>query len=81
LLSLKAFNTCSKFWESYTPPAIRIRVKRKLVGQKLTQETLKKKWEGTVRTLSMVDFATAFRWRYNCCKKCLKIAGGNDEKS
>jgi hypothetical protein len=36
-------------------------VKRELTCKILTQETFKKEWEGNVRTLSVVDFTTAFR--------------------
>jgi histone-lysine N-methyltransferase SETMAR len=56
-------------------------VKRELAGKTLTQETLKKAWEGAVRTLLAADFATAFRRWYECCKKCVNIAGGYVEKS
>jgi hypothetical protein len=35
-------------------------VKRELAGKTLTKETLKKEWEGAVRTLSAADFSTAF---------------------
>jgi hypothetical protein len=35
-------------------------VKRELASKTLTQETLKKEWEGAVRTLSGANFATAF---------------------
>jgi hypothetical protein len=61
-------------------------VKRELAGKTLTQETLKKAWEGAVRTLSAADlsaadFATAFRRWYKCCEKCVNIAGGYIEKS
>jgi hypothetical protein len=47
----------------------------------LTQETFKKEWEGTVRTLSAAVFATAFRWCYECCEKYIDIAGSYFEKS
>jgi histone-lysine N-methyltransferase SETMAR len=56
-------------------------VKRELAGKTLTQETLKKAWEGAVRTLSAADFATAFRRWYERCEKCIDIAGGYVEKS
>jgi histone-lysine N-methyltransferase SETMAR len=54
-------------------------VKRELAGKTLTQEILKKEWEGAMRTLSAADFAKAFwRW-YKRCKKCVNIAGGDVE--
>ncbi len=57
-------------------------VKRELAGKALTQETLKKEWEGAViRTLSVADFATAFRRWYERYEKCVNIAGGYVEKS
>ncbi len=56
-------------------------VKRELAGKTLTQETLKKEWEGAFRTLSAADFATAFRCWYERCEKCINIAGGCVEKS
>jgi hypothetical protein len=56
-------------------------VKRELAGKSLTQDTLKKTWEGAVRTLLAADFATAFRCWYEHCEKCVNIAGGYVEKS
>ncbi len=64
-------------------------VKRELASKTLTQETLKKAWEGAVRTsqgggrqnLSAADFVTAFRRWYERCEKCVNIAGGYIEKS
>jgi histone-lysine N-methyltransferase SETMAR len=56
-------------------------VKRELAGKTLTQETLKKVWEGAVRTLSAADFAMAFRRWYERCEKWVDIAGGYVEKS
>jgi hypothetical protein len=44
-------------------------MKRELAGKTLTQETLKKEWEGAVITLSAVDFATSFRHWYKRCEK------------
>jgi histone-lysine N-methyltransferase SETMAR len=37
------------------------RVKRELVGLTLTQNSFKKAWEGAVRSLTVADFAEAFR--------------------
>jgi histone-lysine N-methyltransferase SETMAR len=56
-------------------------VKRELADKTLTKETLKKEWEGVVRTLSAADFTSVFRWRYDRCKKCVNIAGGSVQKS
>jgi histone-lysine N-methyltransferase SETMAR len=56
-------------------------VKRELAGKTLTQENLKKEWEGAVRTLSVADFTTAFKRWYERCEKCVNIAGGYVEKS
>jgi uncharacterized protein YukE len=55
-------------------------VKRELADKTLTQETLKKEWEGAVRTLLVADFASAFRRWYDHCEKCVNIAGGYVEK-
>jgi histone-lysine N-methyltransferase SETMAR len=56
-------------------------MKRELADKTLTKETLKKEWEGVVRTLSAADFTLAFRWWYDCRKKCVNIAGGSVQKS
>jgi hypothetical protein len=55
-------------------------VKRELADKTLTQETLKKEWEGAVRTFLVADFASAFRRWYDLCEKCVNIAGGYVEK-
>jgi histone-lysine N-methyltransferase SETMAR len=56
-------------------------VKRELAGKTLTQETLKKAWEGAVRTLWAADFATAFRRWYESCEKCVNITSRYVEKN
>jgi histone-lysine N-methyltransferase SETMAR len=56
-------------------------VKRELAGKTLTQDTLKKEWEGAVRTILAADFATVFRRWYKRCEKCVNIAGGYIKKS
>jgi hypothetical protein len=56
-------------------------VKRELASKTLIQETLKKEWEGAVRTLSGANFATAFSRWYERCEKCVRIPGGYVEKN
>jgi hypothetical protein len=51
------------------------------VKSKLAGKTLKKEWDGAVRTLLAADFATAFSQWYDRCKKCVKIAGRYFDKS
>jgi histone-lysine N-methyltransferase SETMAR len=57
------------------------KVKRELAGLILTKETFKKEWEGAARTLKAADFAKAFRGWYECCEKCINMAGIYFEKS
>jgi hypothetical protein len=45
------------------------------------QRDLQEDWEGAARTLKAADFATAFRRWYECCEKCINIAGSYVEKS
>jgi hypothetical protein len=56
-------------------------VKEELAGLHLTQESLKSAWEGVMRTIGEDEFATAFRWWYECSKKCVRIQGEYVEKS
>ena len=57
------------------------KIKKQLAGKTLTQESLKKEWEGAARTLTADDFATAFRRWYGRCDKCIRIGGNYVEKS
>jgi histone-lysine N-methyltransferase SETMAR len=47
------------------------RLKRELVGQMLSLDEFKTKWEGVIRTLSKDDFARAFERWLKRCKKCI----------
>ncbi len=41
----------------------------------MTQEKLKKEWEGVLRGISREEFTKAFlRW-YEWCEKCIRIDG------
>ena len=57
------------------------RVKEELSGLTLSQESLKKTWEGVIRTIADEEFAFAFRRWYERCQKCIHIGGGYVEKS
>jgi [histone H3]-lysine36 N-dimethyltransferase SETMAR len=57
------------------------RVKEELSGLTLSQESLKKTWEGVIRTIADEEFAVAFRRWYERCQKCIRIGGGYVEKS
>jgi histone-lysine N-methyltransferase SETMAR len=48
------------------------RVKEELAGVC----TLKKEWEGVMRSISAEEFATAFRRWFEHCQKCIEIGGG-----
>jgi hypothetical protein len=57
------------------------RVKEELAGLSLDEDSLKKTWEGVVRTITADEFATAFRRWFERCEKCIRIGGGYVEKS
>jgi histone-lysine N-methyltransferase SETMAR len=57
------------------------RVKEELAGQSLEEGTLKTTWERVVRSIAAEEFATAFRWWYEHCEKCVRIGGGYVEKT
>ncbi len=61
--------------------ARQFQVIKNLPSKTLTQETLKKEWEGAVRTLSGANFATAFSQWYERCGKCVRIPGRYVEKT
>jgi histone-lysine N-methyltransferase SETMAR len=56
------------------------RVKTKLAGLSLKQETFQKSWEGVVRTIPKEDFAAAFCQWMERCEKCVRIGGDYVEK-
>jgi hypothetical protein len=56
------------------------RVKEQLSGISLNQETLKKNWEGVMRTITVEDFAAAFVSWLERCEKCIRIGGDYVEK-
>jgi histone-lysine N-methyltransferase SETMAR len=57
------------------------RVKDELAGVTLDPSSLKKEWDGVMRSTSTHKFATAFwRW-FECYQKCIEIGGGYVEKS
>ncbi len=57
------------------------RVKEKLTGLTLDQNTIKKTWEGVTRSIASDEFATAFRRWYERCQKCVEIGGDYVEKN
>jgi hypothetical protein len=57
------------------------RVKEELAGVTLDQNSLKKELEGVTRSISTDEFATTFRWWFECCQKCIEIGGGYVKKS
>ncbi len=57
------------------------RVKEELAGKTLDKGTLKTTWERVVRNIAIEEFATAFRWWYERCEKCVRIGGGYVEKT
>jgi histone-lysine N-methyltransferase SETMAR len=57
------------------------RVKEELAGLSLDEDSLKKTWEGVIRTITADEFATAFRRWFERCEKCIRIDGGYVEKS
>jgi hypothetical protein len=57
------------------------RVKEELAGIRLTPESLKKSWEGVLRTIGADEFAAAFRRWVDRCNKCVRVNGGYVEKS
>jgi hypothetical protein len=55
------------------------RVKEKLTGLTLTQESFKNSWEGVVRSIAKEDYATAFsaeRSGAESAGKCRKVHSG-----
>ncbi len=56
-------------------------VKEELAGVTLDQSTLKKEWEGVMRSISAEEFATAFRLWFKRCQKCIEIGSGYVKKS
>ncbi len=56
------------------------RVKEQLAGLTLDRNKIKM-WEGVTRAIAPEEFATTFWQRYERCQKCIKISGGDVEKS
>ncbi len=56
-------------------------MKEELAGVRLTPETIKKTWEGVVQSISVEEFAIAFRQWLDRCNKCIRINAGHVEKS
>jgi hypothetical protein len=52
-----------------------------LAGTTLDQDSLKTAWEGVIRTITVDDFATAFRRWFERAEKCVRIGGNFVEKS
>jgi histone-lysine N-methyltransferase SETMAR len=50
------------------------KVKAKLAGQTLTQETVKDSWEGIIRSIAKEDLAAAFRHWKERCEKCIRVS-------
>jgi histone-lysine N-methyltransferase SETMAR len=57
------------------------KVNEGLGGQSMDQDTIKNAWEGVTRSISVVDFAAAFRSWLKCCKKCVRLGGEFIKKS
>jgi len=57
------------------------RVKEELAGFTLSRETIKKAWEGVIRTIAIEDCAAAFRAWYDRSQKCIRIGGDFVEKN
>jgi histone-lysine N-methyltransferase SETMAR len=57
------------------------RVKEELAGLTLSQETIKKAWEGVIKNIAKEHFAAAFRSWLQRSQKCIEIGGGYVEKS
>ena len=49
------------------------RVREELSGHTLSQEDIKKDWEGVSRTITVEEFAVIFRGSYDGNQKCFKI--------
>jgi histone-lysine N-methyltransferase SETMAR len=45
-----------------------------------SQDTIKKTWEGVIRSIAVEEFAAAFRGWYKRCRKCIDIGGKFVEK-
>jgi len=56
------------------------RVKEELAGHTLSQDTIKKTWEGVMRTIAVQEFAVAFTKWLDRCQKCIRIGGDYIEK-
>ncbi len=56
------------------------RVKEELAGICLTPESLKKTWEGVVRSVGIDKFAAAFRHWLDRCNRCILLNSGYIEK-
>jgi hypothetical protein len=52
-----------------------LRTKEGLAGLSLAEDSLKKVWEGVIRTITADKFATAFKWWFERCQKCIRIDG------
>ena len=57
------------------------RVKEELAGLTLSQDTIKKVWEGVIRSIAVEEFAAAFSKWLDRSEKCIRIGGDYIEKS
>ena len=57
------------------------RVKEELASHTLSKATIKKVWEGVIRSIAVEVFATAFSKWLDRSKKCIRIGGDCIEKS
>jgi len=57
------------------------KVKERLAGKSIASGGLKTAWEGVTSSISIEDFATAFRRWFEHCNKCVEIGGDYVEKS
>jgi hypothetical protein len=56
------------------------RVKEKLAGLTLMQESFKNNWEGVVRSIAKEDYAAAFRRWKEWCGKYIRVSGNYVKK-
>ena len=57
------------------------RVKEELADHTLSQEDIKKDWEGVSRTITVEEFTIIFRGPYDRNQKCFKIGDMYVDKS
>jgi hypothetical protein len=56
------------------------RVEEEIAGIRLTLESLKKTWEGVIRSINIDEFTATFRQWLNRCNKYIRLNGGYVKK-